>query len=150
MPGAFRLPEEVLALAVSGDRPSTRVVEAVPAFLAWNTWNSLLLRAFAKSQDRRAASRLAWLADIAITIDDSRGFPGGCLGRQSLEAFIKRIPVPKKADSLGYVDKTGRLSPVSKRWNITYPASLEVFRLRAQALHDSKDQSQEKAKVELQ
>src|SRR5262245_35482208 len=48
VPGAFRHPEEVLALAVAGEKPETRIVEGVPTILAWNQWNSSLLWAFAR------------------------------------------------------------------------------------------------------
>src|SRR5262249_4512376 len=39
VPGAFRPTEEVLALAVRGDQPNPRIIEAIPAVLAWNRWS---------------------------------------------------------------------------------------------------------------
>src|SRR5262245_57706236 len=85
VPGAFRSPEQVVALAASGDQPEPRIIEAIPAVLAWRrNWSVPLLRAFSRS-DRRALTRLAWLADIALTIHRQRGFPGGCPGQTSLE-----------------------------------------------------------------
>jgi putative transcriptional regulator len=41
VPGAFRRPEEVIARAVAGKEPEARIVEGVPAVLAWNRWNGM-------------------------------------------------------------------------------------------------------------
>ena len=52
VPGAFRAPEATVALALSGNSPDPRIVEAIPAVLAWNPWNAYLLDAYGRSYDR--------------------------------------------------------------------------------------------------
>src|SRR5690242_4341937 len=84
VPGAFRPPEQVLALVLSGEQPDPRVVEAIPAVFAWNPWNPRLLEAYGYTYDARAAHRMAWLADIAWTLHKHEGFPGGCLAHGQL------------------------------------------------------------------
>ncbi len=54
VPSAFRHPEEIVARAVAGAEPEARIVEGLPAVLAWNRWNKLLLRAFARKLGRAA------------------------------------------------------------------------------------------------
>jgi transcriptional regulator with XRE-family HTH domain len=134
VPGAFRPPEQVVALVLSGDAPHPRVVEAVPAVLAWNAWNRHLLGAYARSYDPRALHRLAWLADVVLTIDRGEGFPGGCVDPYSLEEFLRGVPAPGAGDDLGWPSADERLPPVSKRWRVTYPADLALFRERAERL----------------
>src|SRR5436305_4870971 len=46
VPAAFRPAEEVIALVVSGQEPDPRILEAIPAVLAWNDINPVLLRAY--------------------------------------------------------------------------------------------------------
>jgi transcriptional regulator with XRE-family HTH domain len=135
VPGAFRPPEQVLALALIGDQPHPRVVEALPAVLAWNPWNPRLLEAYGYTYDARVAHRLAWLADLTLTIHQHRGFPGGCSDPVHLADFRKRIAPPQEADSLGYPGDDHHLPPVSKRWKITYAADLATFRNRAEHLN---------------
>jgi transcriptional regulator with XRE-family HTH domain len=135
VPGAFRPPEQILAWVLSGNLPEVRLVEAVPAVLAWNHWNVRLLEAYGYTYDRRAVTRLAWLADVALTIHRTWTFPGGCPAKQQLDEFLTRIPQPEEHDSLGRPDGEGKFSPVSKRWKITYAANLDDFRRRAEHLH---------------
>ena len=135
VPGAFRPPEQVIALAVSGNEPEPRLVEAMPAVLAWGRWNVRLLRAYCATCDERAIGRIAWLADVALTIDRNQGLPGGCLARKELARLLRSTKPSQTPDSLGRTCDGGeRLPPVSKRWNTTYPASLAVFRKRAEHL----------------
>jgi transcriptional regulator with XRE-family HTH domain len=134
-PGAFRPPEQVLALVLRGDRPNPRLVEALPAVLAWNPWHAGLLEAYGSLYDPRGTHRLAWLADVALTIHQHHGFPGGCADEASLADFLKRIPPPQASDSLGFPAEGGKVPPVSRRWKITYAADLAVFRSRAEHLH---------------
>ena len=82
-PLAFRRPEETVAGAVAGKEPEARIIEGIPAVLAWNRWHPELLRAFAREAGRGVSRRLAWLADIALAIDRAGGFPGGIVGRVS-------------------------------------------------------------------
>ena len=46
VPGAFRRPEELIALVVVPEEPDPRILEAVPAMLAWNNFDPTLLQAF--------------------------------------------------------------------------------------------------------
>lgn len=135
VPGAFRPPEEILAWLLSEDRPDPRIVEAIPAVFAWNVWNPLLLEAYGKTKAPRVAPRLAWLADVALTLRHNRTFPGGFRDPMGLSAFVRRIQPADEPDDLGYPAPSRRLLPVSKRWNIGYAADLNVFYERAKHLH---------------
>jgi transcriptional regulator with XRE-family HTH domain len=138
VPGAFRRPEEVIALAVSGREPDPRVVEAIPAALAWNEINPTLLRAYGVVT--RTVFRLAWLADVALAIERHRGFPGGCR-KGPLERFVKVADALKRVrgraaerttwDDLGRPSVSPPASPVWKRWKISYGAGLDGFEARA-------------------
>lgn len=136
VPGAFRRPEEVVALAVAGEEPAARIVEGVPAILAWNHWNRFLLRAFARVNGRRTVYRLAWLAEVVLALDRRGGFPGGCPGKEDLAAFVKGIkkPPPNRWDSLGRPAHEPPASPLWKRWRINYAADLATFQQRAEGL----------------
>jgi transcriptional regulator with XRE-family HTH domain len=138
VPGAFHPAEQVISLALAGDEPEPRIVEAIPAVLAWNVWNLYLLRAYGHTYDRRVAARLAWLADVALTIDKGEGFPGGIVNKRQLSRFLKMVKRPQTPDSLGRPAGDGPLSPVWKRWNVTYTGNLATFRERAAHLHDLK------------
>ena len=93
VPGAFRRTEEVIARAVSGQEPDPRILEAIPAVLAWNRIDPILLRAYGLTAKPRVTRRLAWLADIALAIDRRGGFPGGCR-KEPLARFTRMIPAP--------------------------------------------------------
>jgi transcriptional regulator with XRE-family HTH domain len=134
VPGAFRRPEEIVTAAVAGKEPQARIVEGVPALLAWNRWHGNLLWGFARSTG--TGYRVAWLADVALTIERMGGFPGGCPGKDDLAAFVKRVPKPPlhRWDDLGRAAHEPPASPVWKRWRIRYPADLATFRARAESL----------------
>jgi transcriptional regulator with XRE-family HTH domain len=134
VPGAFRPREQVLALAVSGNNPEPRIVEAIPAVLAWNHWDWLLLEPYAHRYDPRTVYRIAWLADVALTIHKNQGFPGGCPAKIGLTAFVRSVNKPVAEDSLAHPASNQQLPPVSLRWKITYAATLEKFRKRAEHL----------------
>jgi transcriptional regulator with XRE-family HTH domain len=136
VPGAFRRPEEVVALAISGAEPEARIVEGVPAALAWNRWNRHLLWAFARARSHSVVYRLAWLADIALAIERIGGFPGGCPGKEDLADFVKRIKKPPadRWDDLGRPAVKPSASPLGKRWHINFAADLATFRRRAEHL----------------
>jgi hypothetical protein len=121
-------------LVLGEDRPQPRIVEALPAVLAWNAWNIRLLYAYARSADSRVLHRVAWLADITLTIDRERGFPGGCPARAKLARIVKTVKPPREHDGLGWHDLEAPLPPVSRRWNVSFPASLADFRKRAEHL----------------
>ncbi len=84
-------------------------------------------------------SRLAWLADVALTIDRAEGFPGGILDKRTLSRFVKRVKRPQSPDSLGYPAGDTPLPPVSKRWNTTYAGNLATFQERAEHLRSLKE-----------
>lgn len=137
VPGSLRHTEEVLVIAVSGDRPNPRVVEGIPFVLAQTKFLPSLIPAFAKLHDRRAWVRLAWLADVALALDGNNGFPpvatrkyleiltGAARGR----VWPTRPGVePVEPDSLGHPDTSkGRPSPVWLRWKITYAGRVADF-----------------------
>lgn len=136
VPGAFRTDEDVMAIAVSGNVPSPRIIEAMPAVLAWNMWKPALLLAFAKERDTRASIRLAWIADIVLTIHRNQEFPGDCKSTKSLEDYIGIVSETKPitVDTMGLSAGDEPLPPVSRRWKIQYPSALEKFRERANRL----------------
>jgi transcriptional regulator with XRE-family HTH domain len=139
VPGAFRRAEEVIARAVSGPEPDPRILEAIPAVLAWNRINPVLLRAYGLTTRPRVTRRLAWLADIALAIDRRGGFPGGCR-KGPLARFTQMVPVPRPGsddwDSLGRPMEDTPTSPIWKRWRINYDADLTRFEQRARHLDE--------------
>jgi transcriptional regulator with XRE-family HTH domain len=134
VPGAFRHREEVIALAVTGEEPEARIIEGLPAILAWNQWRIPLLRGFLRGQV--AARRIAWLADIALGIHRANGFPGGCVSAKHLTRLVKTVTPPNAEswDSLGRSSEGPPRSPIWKRWRVSYPATLDLFRKRAESL----------------
>jgi transcriptional regulator with XRE-family HTH domain len=138
VPGAFRPAEEVIALAVSGEEPDPRILEAIPAVLAWNDIDPVLLRAYSLTTRPHTARRLAWLADIALAIDGRGGFPGGCR-KEQLTRFSRSIQAPAERDawdSLGRPSAKPATSPLWKRWRISYDADLLIFEQRARHLDE--------------
>ena len=150
VPGAFRRAEELIAVAVGGEEPDPRIVEAIPAILAWNEIDPILLRAHGLATRPRTVRRLAWLAGVALAIDRRGGFPGGCRKRP-LERFTRMIRAAEAAtdawDSLGRPMAKHPTSPIWKRWRINYDADLDRFKQRAGHLdelrrpHESKRRS---------
>lgn len=139
VPGAFRPNEEVVALAVGAEAPDPRVIEALPALLAWNRWRPSLLVAFAQATHPKALTRLGWLAEITLLIERTSGFPGGVAGANDLTEFLLRVERPHEPDDLG---KPGTKSPdhrVWKYWQIKYPADLKTFQKRAEDLLAQKE-----------
>jgi transcriptional regulator with XRE-family HTH domain len=134
VPGAARRPEEVIALAATGRNPDPRVVETLPALLSWNEINPTVLRA--NGIVTKTTYRLAWLADIALTIDRQKGFPGGCR-RGPLERFLKTVKLPPEGtewDDLGRPSKGHPASPIWRRWKVSYGATSDDFKRRATEL----------------
>lgn len=128
---AFPPTEETLAWALSGNAPDPRIVEAIPVVLAWNPVNARLLEGYGLAHDPRAASRLAWLADVALTLRTTGGIAGEFTAPLALEELIRRVPPSPTPDDLGRPALRETLPPVSRRWNIRYAATLETFQERA-------------------
>jgi transcriptional regulator with XRE-family HTH domain len=142
VPGAFRPTEQAFVFAVRGTQPNPRIIEAMPAALAWNRWSPARLRAYSRPRESRACIRLAWLADVALTIHRAGGFPGGCPGCKSLELFLaplSRAKLRLTNDDLGRPGDDSAIPPVSKRWKIRYDATLSVFIERAKHLSSLSD-----------
>ena len=126
VPGAFRRSEQVLALALQGDRPEPRIVEAIPFVLARRRFNVPLIRAFAKLHDPRAIHRIAWLSDITLAISRLASFPIEVHSERQLEIIIRSARKPVEPDSLGH-PQNEKLPAVSRRWNVTYACDLKGF-----------------------
>jgi transcriptional regulator with XRE-family HTH domain len=137
VPGAFRPPEQVVALALRGHQPEPRIVEAIPAILAWNSFFAPLLLAYSERHDPRVTRRVGWLADVTLTIHRTQGFPGGCRDQILLEQLVVACSrdVPTTSDDLGRVALEPIQHPAWKRWRITYAGSLSAFVERAEHLH---------------
>ncbi len=135
VPGAFQSTEETIALAMAGNAPPARIIEAMPAVLAWNAKSPFGLLNFAGLYDIRIKYRLGWLADIALTIHEGQGFPGGCRSVWCLEHLVRDVGLPEEEDSLGFADHGDQRPPVTLRWKMGYPTPLASFRERAERLH---------------
>jgi transcriptional regulator with XRE-family HTH domain len=150
IPGAFRRAEEVIALSVSASEPDPRLIEAIPAVLAWNEIDPVLLRAYGLTSGSRTVWRMGWLADIALAIDRQGSFPGGC-ERAPLDRFTRiiRPPAPHRRtwDSLGHPMVSTAKSPLWKRWKINYDASLDGFKSRAEHLNELRANGHNHAKT---
>jgi transcriptional regulator with XRE-family HTH domain len=134
-PTALRPIEQTLALALAGDEPETRIIEAIPSVLAWNVFDPELLKAYGGRAEQRVLHRAAWLADAALAIDKAQGFPGGIWQPRNLAGLVRIAKRPDQADSLGRPATTKGLAPLWKKWNVTYAADLSTFRTRAEGLH---------------
>jgi hypothetical protein len=127
VPGSFRHDEEVVVLAVSGDRPEPRVVEAIPFVLARRDFNGSLVAAFANLHDKRARGRLAWLSELTLLFSRSRPTPLTIESTPaSIQSLIDQGVKAPEPDSLGH-PRTGRAPPVWLRWNITYAGTVDDF-----------------------
>jgi transcriptional regulator with XRE-family HTH domain len=143
VPGAFRRAEEIAALVVAPEEPDPRILEAVPAILAWNEIDPILLQAFGIASGSRTCARLGWLADVALAIDEQGGFPGGCR-KESLARFTRLVSLAETNrdawDCLGHPKEPLPSSPLWKRWRISYDAGLDEFKERAKQLDEHRNQ----------
>jgi transcriptional regulator with XRE-family HTH domain len=150
IPGAFRRSEEVIAQTVSALEPDPRIVEAIPAVLAWNEIDPVLLRAYGLTRGIRTARRMAWLADVALAIDRQGGFPGGC-ETAPLDRLTRIVPPPaherRRWDGLGHPMSSVPRSPLWKRWQINYDANLAEFKTRAEHLNELRANGRNDAKM---
>ncbi|HKB04898.1 MAG TPA: helix-turn-helix transcriptional regulator [Gemmataceae bacterium] len=133
VPGAFRPPEEVVVLALRGDRPETRLIDAMPFVLATHPLNQGLALAFANIHDRRVRVRLAWLSEVTLALARNSAFPVAVQKAGGLEGFVKRAKKADEPDSLGH-PASARTGPLWRRWNITYGGTMDDFLQRARAL----------------
>jgi DNA-binding XRE family transcriptional regulator len=133
VPGAFRRPEQIVALTLKGDRPETRVIDAMPLVLASYKLNVSLTLAYADIYDRRVRARLAWLSDVTLSLGRLNTFPVPLRTQEGLEKFTKKVKRPDEPDSLGR-PSVSISSPIWRRWNITYGGTLSDFLARVQDL----------------
>jgi transcriptional regulator with XRE-family HTH domain len=134
VPGSFRHKEEVLALAVSGDSPEPRVVEAIPFLLARQKFRASLVSAFAGYHDRRARGRIAWLSSVTLALGRVGSLPFPVESELHLGALIRQGAKSREPDSLGHPGK-GKFSPIWRRWNITYAGTVQDFLHRSIEVH---------------
>lgn len=134
VPGTYRPAEEVLALSVGMERPEPRVIEALPAVLAWNRLRPGVLEAFARVTHPKALTRLAWLTEITFFLDRTGGFPGGFVGADDLTEFLTKVERPHEPDDLGQPGGAESDHRVWKYWRILYAVDLSAFRERAEHL----------------
>ena len=133
VPGAFRRPEQVIALALRGDRPETRVIEAMPVVLANHPINPGLAVAFGDLYDRRVKVRLAWLCGVTLEISRMGRLTVAAEAVGGMEKIMKRVKKPDAVDDLGHPGNS-RISPLWRKWNIKYAGTLVGFMARAQNL----------------
>jgi transcriptional regulator with XRE-family HTH domain len=134
VPGTYRPQEEVLALAVGTERPEPRVIEALPAVLAWNRWRPGVLEAFARVTHPKTLTRLAWLTEITLLLERTGGFPGGLRSADDLTELLTKVDRPHEPDDLGQPGGPVPDHRAWKYWRITYAVELSAFRERAETL----------------
>ncbi len=134
VPGTYRPGEEVLALAIGTERPEPRVIEALPAVLAWNRWRPAVLEAFARVTHPKALTRLGWLTEITFLLERTGGFPGGLVWADGLAEFLTKVDRPHEPDDLGQPGGPAPDHRAWKYWRITYAVELSAFRERAERL----------------
>jgi transcriptional regulator with XRE-family HTH domain len=131
-PGGFRRVEQTLVLALKGDSPEPRVVEAFPLILAGTEPEAGLTSAFADVHDPRVKTRLAWLADVTLTLKQLGSFPLEIRSERHLSQ-LKQAGVKSEPDAVGQWGE-GPFSPVWQRWNIRYAGTVADFLKRTQQL----------------
>ena len=89
-------------MAVQGDRPEPRIVEALPFVLARRRFNVPLILAFAKIYDPRVRHRLAWLSDVTLALSRLASFPIELRSEKQLSEIIRAGSKPTEPDSLGH------------------------------------------------
>jgi transcriptional regulator with XRE-family HTH domain len=147
VPGAFRRSEQVLVLALQGNRPEPRVVEAIPFVLARRRFHVPLTLAFAKVHDPRVRHRLAWLSDVTLALSQFANFPVELRGEKQLGEFHRSASKPKEPDSLGHPHE-GKLPAVSRRWNVTYACDLQGFLRRTIELEAAVQRSRQPPEID--
>jgi len=135
VPGAFRRPEQVISLALRGERPEVRILEAMPYVFSRHRLNARLSLAFADLYDQRVKVRMAWLCDVTLTIARKGTLSIAPDVEQALERLTTSVKKPKVPDGVGHPSE-GSLSPVWRRWNITYSGNMAAFEARIRSLVD--------------
>jgi transcriptional regulator with XRE-family HTH domain len=148
VPGSFRHGEEVLVIAVGGDRPEPRVVEAIPFLLARHKFRAPLAAAFAKYHDRRARGRVAWLSEITLALSQMNTMPLSIKSEAHLRALVGQGVKAPEPDSLGHPGD-GKYPPIWRRWNITYAGTMKDFLRRTDEVHKAFAPSRTKVEDEL-
>ncbi len=133
VPGAFRRPEQIIALVLRGDRPEARLVDAMPVVLATQKLNAGLALSFADAADRRVRVRLAWLCDVTLFLGRLSTFPVQLRAPEALEQITRKVKKPAEPDDMGHPGSR-RASPLWRRWNITYGGTVDDFLARARTL----------------
>ena len=145
IPGTYRRVEEIFTRAVAEERPEPRVVEAMPALLAWNRWNPALLDAFASATavHPRTRNRLAWLCDITLLLERTGGLPRAIVDPSAVVAFVNKVDRPEQTDFLGRPpqEATGNRDRVMIYWKIAIYEDVRYFKDRAIVIHNLQQES---------
>ncbi len=136
VPGAFRPLEQLLTVVLKGDLVPKNIVESMPYLLATNRWRSRLLLAYAREAgDARVLGRLGWLADVTRSLHKAGQLVEAQAQAAPLLTITKKATKSEKSDSLGHPAADWSTVPVvNMRWNITYTASADQFKLRVEQL----------------
>lgn len=140
VPGAFRPIEQLLCLVLKGDSVPKLLIESMPYLLATTKWKSRLILAYGREVgDSRVLTRLGWLADITRSLFKAGHLPEAEAQRGPLLTLTKKTSRGEKPDSLGNPAADWDTLPVvNNRWNMTYVATAEQFKVRAEQLRKLK------------
>lgn len=133
--GAFHRIEETVAAGLTGT-PHPRIILGLPVVLMINTWSPNILAAFAREYG--VEQRTGFVADVASTLLTSGTSHSGILVdvARRLQSLIDELAGrPSVSDDIGVPAEDPRaLSPVHRRWRVTFGSPISAFRDRATAL----------------
>lgn len=140
VPGAFRPIEQLLCLVMKGDAVPKLLVESMPYLMSTTPWKSKLVLAYGREVgDGRVLTRLGWLADITRSLHKAGHLPEAEAQRGPLLTLTKKTSRGEKPDGMGNPAADWDTLPVvNNRWNMTYVASAEQFKARAEQLRKLK------------
>lgn len=140
VPGAFRPIEQLLTVVMKGDQVPKLIVESMPYLLATTRWRSRLLLAYARETgDPRVLGRLGWLTDVTRSLHKAGHLVEAQAQRGPLLTITKKAVKGEKSDSLGHPAADWSTVPVvNMRWNITYAANVDQFKVRVEQLRKLK------------